>query len=98
MPSSQRSNIDPFAHRVAVALLDNVAKMNTDTPLPALARATHALEPMAGLLTAALWAKTASAASARSAGHVGLRPVDRSRAPIGAANTLSTAESHRIGR
>jgi hypothetical protein len=31
MPLSQRSNIDPVAHRVAVALLDNVAKMNTDT-------------------------------------------------------------------
>jgi hypothetical protein len=59
-------------------------------PLPALPRASHAPEPMAGL-AAALWAKTAPAASAGSAGHVGSRLVDRSR-------TLSTAERHRIGR
>jgi hypothetical protein len=30
--------------------------------------------------------------------NVGSRPVDRSRSPIGAAYTLSTAENHRIGR
>jgi hypothetical protein len=68
-------------------------------PLPALARATHAPEPMAGL-SAALWAKTAPAASAGSAGHVGSRPVDldltksdAARFPPTASISLSSTES-----
>ena len=61
-------------------------------------RAGHPRARADGGTSSALWAKTAPAASAGSAGYVGSRPVDRSRAPIGAANTLSTAESHRIGR